>query len=240
MFFTCLPAGADTGTLAGQLNAWVIEWNSTHLGNWSTVCRRLSLITNNSQHQRGPEAMRHLRKCLMVLFHHELGAMMLVLQSWQWLMALLTWKTTLVRMTSQRMTCEPRAMIKQQRYSMAQFLCEHANTRTRSGAAPQLMAVDTPAEDDTSDTDDSPNDDDSRPEDPLALLKSDAGKTRHLKTNSECLFTLSKNSKLESFFNILARARNDNHLAVLEAIFIASYQPALCSQKDHVRCLSLF
>ena len=40
--------------------------------------------------------------------------------------------------------------------------------------------------------------------------------------------------------NTLARARNDIHLAVLEAIFIASYQPVLCSQKDHVRCLTLF
>ena len=33
---------------------------------------------------------------------------------------------------------------------------------------------------------------------------------------------------------------NDIHLAVLETIFIASYQPVLCSQKDHVRCLTLF
>ena len=108
-------------------------------------------------------------------------------------------------------------------------------------AAPQLMAVDTPAEeDDTIDSDDSSSDDDSRSEHPLALHKSDSRITRHLKTNSECLSTLSKTDNLASFFTIMARARNDTHLAVLEAIFIASYQPVLCSQKDHVRCLTLF
>ena len=99
----------------------------------------------------------------------------------------------------------------------------------------------TPAkEDDTIDSDDSSGGDDSPPEDPLVLHKCDSGKTRHLKTSSECLSTLSKTNKLASFFTILAQARNDIHLAVLEAIFIASYQPVLCSQKDHVRCLTLF
>ena len=118
-------------------------------------------------------------------------------------------------------------------------------SRTRShdpkpDAAPQLP-VDTPAEeDDTIDSDDSSSDDDSRPEDPLVLHKCDSGITRHLKTNSECLSTPSKTDNLASFFTIMARARNDIHLAVLEAIFIASYQPVLCSQKDHVRCLTLF
>ena len=105
------------------------------------------------------------------------------------------------------------------------------------------MAVDTPAEeDDTMDSDDSSSDDDSRPEDPLVLHKSDSGITRHLKTNSECLSTLvlSKTDNLASIFTIMAGARNDINLAVLEAIFIASYQPVLCSQKDHVRCLTLF
>ena len=54
------------------------------------------------------------------------------------------------------------------------------------GAAPQLMAVDTPAEeDDTIDSDDSSSDDNCRPEDPLVLHQSDSGITRHvhLKTN---------------------------------------------------------
>ena len=73
---------------------------------------------------------------------------------------------------------------------------------------------------------------------PTALLE--LASTRQLKTNSECLSTLSKTSNLASFFTILAQARNDIHLAVLEAIFITSYQPVLCSQKDHVRCLTLF
>ena len=134
------------------------------------------------------------------------------------------------------MTCELRAM-------MAPELRreEGAMTLTKPDAAPQLMAVDTPAEeDDTIDSDDSSGDDDSRPEDPLVLHKSDSGITRNLKTNSECLSTLSKTNNLASFFIILARACNDIHLAVLEAIFIASYQPVLCSQKDHVRCLTLF
>ena len=77
-------------------------------------------------------------------------------------------------------------------------------SRTRShdpkpDAAPRLMAVDTPAEeDDTIDSDDSSSDDDSRPEDPLVLHKSDSGITRHLKTNSECLSTLSKTDNLAS------------------------------------------
>ena len=71
----------------------------------------------------------------------------------------------------------------------------------------------------------SETDDDSRPEDPLVLHKSDSGITRHLKTNSECLSTLSKTNNLASFFTILARARNDIHVAVLEAILITSCQP---------------
>ena len=81
------------------------------------------------------------------------------------------------------------------------------------------------------DSDDSSSDDDSRPEDPLVLHKSDSGITRHLKMSSECLSTLLKTDNLAFFFTIMARARNDIHLAVLEAIFIASYQPVLCSQK---------
>ena len=57
---------------------------------------------------------------------------------------------------------------------------------------------------DTIDSDDSSSDDDSRPEDPLVLHKSDSGITRHLKTNSECLSTLSKTDNLASFFTIMA------------------------------------
>ena len=39
----------------------------------------------------------------------------------------------------------------------------------------------------------------------------------------------------ENFQYIFARERNINHLAVLEVIFITTYQPVLWSQKDHVR-----
>ena len=96
----------------------------------------------------------------------------------------------------------------------------------------------TPAKDDIVDIEVTPDDDATTSEDLLTPLKSDSGITRHQKTNSECLVVLSRSNNSTTFFNILAQGCNNNCLAVLEAIFTASYQPALCSQ-DHVRCLTL-
>ena len=69
---------------------------------------------------------------------------------------------------------------------------------------------------------------------------SDSGITRHLKANPDCRVPFADRASANAAFRILARARNVLHLAVLEAVFIASHKPVLCSQKDFVKCLALF
>ena len=64
--------------------------------------------------------------------------------------------------------------------------------------------------------------------------KSDSAITRHLKDSVECI-----NPDLTTQFKIIARARHQCHLDVLEAIYIRAKSPVLCSQKEHVRHLSL-
>ena len=63
--------------------------------------------------------------------------------------------------------------------------------------------------------------------------KSDSVITRHLKDCVECI-----NPDLTTRFKVIARARNQCHLDVLEAIYIRAKSPVLCSQ-EHVRHLSL-
>ena len=64
--------------------------------------------------------------------------------------------------------------------------------------------------------------------------KSDSAITRHLKDCVECI-----NPDLTTLFKIIARGRHQCHLDVLEAIYIRAKSPVLCSQKEHVRHLSL-
>ena len=70
---------------------------------------------------------------------------------------------------------------------------------------------------------------------PGRISQSDSAILKHLKSNRECL-----RDDLHTAFRILAQARSDFHLGVLEALFIQRLAPTLCCQKEHVRVLSLF
>ena len=69
----------------------------------------------------------------------------------------------------------------------------------------------------------------------LRKAAADSAITRHLKESPSCI-----SDKLRQNFSILARARHQTHLDVLEALFINKLSPSLCCQKDHVRVLSVF
>ena len=69
----------------------------------------------------------------------------------------------------------------------------------------------------------------------LAKSRSDSALTRHLKDSSSCI-----SKDMRNRFKILASARSEPHLHVLEALFISRLSPSLCCQKDFVRSLSLF
>ena len=68
----------------------------------------------------------------------------------------------------------------------------------------------------------------------LRKSTSDSAITRHLKQSQTCLAP-----ELTDQFKILARARHQRHLDILEALYIRSMSPELCCQKDYVRHLSL-
>ena len=57
----------------------------------------------------------------------------------------------------------------------------------------------------------------------------------HLVNNDECL-----KHYLDTAFKPIAKARNNFHLAVLEAILISTKKPNICKQKDHVYQTLLF
>ena len=69
----------------------------------------------------------------------------------------------------------------------------------------------------------------------LRRTAADSAITRHLKDNPDCI-----SAGLRQNFSIVARARHQTHLNVLEALYISKFSPVLCCQKDHVRVLSLF
>ena len=69
----------------------------------------------------------------------------------------------------------------------------------------------------------------------LWSAKTDSAISKHLKENPECI-----SEDLRKNFSVLAQARSQAHLNVLEALFIQAKSPVLCSQKDFVRVLSLF
>ena len=71
----------------------------------------------------------------------------------------------------------------------------------------------------------------------LAPSKSDSAITRHLKNSVSCLSAVRQN--IQHHFRVLAKARDWAHLSTLEAVFIASKEPALCAQKEHVKALRL-
>ena len=66
----------------------------------------------------------------------------------------------------------------------------------------------------------------------------DSGITRHLKDNLDCLRKM-KDQVVAEHFQVLTQARDRWMLDVLEALFIRRLTPELCSQKEHVRLLSL-
>ena len=72
----------------------------------------------------------------------------------------------------------------------------------------------------------------------LRRKSADSGITRHLKDNSACLEKLRKETVVDRF-SVLYQARNRIALDVLEALFIHRLAPELCSQKEHVRVLTL-
>ena len=72
----------------------------------------------------------------------------------------------------------------------------------------------------------------------LKVLRSDSAVTKHLKSSEECRRDVC--ADVMKRFQILARGRNEAHLNILEALFIARHNPKLCCQKEHVRSLELF
>ena len=71
----------------------------------------------------------------------------------------------------------------------------------------------------------------------IKVEKNDSAVTKHLKENDECVPLC---SKPESRFKILAEARSNSHLDVLETIFIKKLLPVLCAQKEFTRQLQLY
>ena len=69
----------------------------------------------------------------------------------------------------------------------------------------------------------------------LRSAKTNSAISKHLKESPECI-----SEDLRKNFLVLAQARSQAHLDVLEVSFIQAKLPVLCSQKDFVRFLSLF
>ena len=63
----------------------------------------------------------------------------------------------------------------------------------------------------------------------------DSSIAEHLVNNPECLENYSRRR-----FSVMAYARNDYHLKMLEAIYITCYRPNLCAQKNFVFTLQLY
>ena len=70
----------------------------------------------------------------------------------------------------------------------------------------------------------------------LKVSPGDSAITKHLSEADECVDSI---VSCRSRFTILARARNSQHLDVLEALFIRSKSPVLCQQKKSVSMLKL-
>lgn len=68
----------------------------------------------------------------------------------------------------------------------------------------------------------------------LRKTKADSAITRHVKDSTKC-----RSQQLLSNFKVIARARHQQHLDVLEALHIRSRSPKLCQQKDHVTTVKL-
>ena len=64
--------------------------------------------------------------------------------------------------------------------------------------------------------------------------KADSGITEHLKQSNSCIKPTPRVN-----FKIIVKGRNEDHLEVLEAIFIRWNKPDLCLQKEHTRTLAL-
>ena len=73
---------------------------------------------------------------------------------------------------------------------------------------------------------------------PLEINKADTAITRHLKEASSCLRAVAQN--VTEHFHVLGKGRSLLHIQFLEALFISSHHPPLCTQKEHVMSLALF
>ena len=70
----------------------------------------------------------------------------------------------------------------------------------------------------------------------LKVKASDSAICKHLKVNaSACI-----HPRMHQRFCVLAKARDKQHLDVLEALFIKTLSPALFQQKEFVRLLCMF
>jgi len=70
----------------------------------------------------------------------------------------------------------------------------------------------------------------------LNKARNDSAILVHLKSEAKCR----PKKCVTDRFEVLAPARDQNHLDVLEAMYIRSFTPVLCLQKEHVKALHLF
>ena len=70
----------------------------------------------------------------------------------------------------------------------------------------------------------------------LAVSGASSAITKHLSVSPTCLESV---EPVEGRFSILSRARDLQHLQVLEAVYIAQRKPELCVQKEHLVKLCL-
>lgn len=121
---------------------------------------------------------------------------------------------------------------------LAEKACQPISSRTRArslATAKQTGPEHTPSSKDTSlpESESTPGKALTAPE----VTKSDSGITRHLKLSTPCLKAVAPN--IFNHFQVLGKARNAAHLGYLEAVYIHTKKPELCSQKEFVKSLSL-
>ena len=63
----------------------------------------------------------------------------------------------------------------------------------------------------------------------MKVLRSDSAITKHLKSSEECQRDVCVDVLKQ--LQILARGRNEVHLNILGALFIAQHNPKLCTEK---------
>ena len=77
-----------------------------------------------------------------------------------------------------------------------------------------------------------------KPRPNLRIEKLDSAVTKHLKGQPDCITEIRDN--LMKHFQVIAHARSQLYLDILEALHIKASEPSLCLQKEFVRQLHLF